>query len=136
MKLIKDPLHSTTLYKSGDAKMTVYQDQATVYQDKAKKNVVSFSTLHQSITVADNAKKTPESVKAYNDSKYGVDIVDQVARKYTVRTSTRRWPIHLFQNTLDLTAINAWIVYKEVTKNNIPRRVFFRSWQRSYLDLK
>ena len=43
----------------------------------------------RAITIADNAKKAPESVKAYNDTKYGVDIVDQMERKYTVRTSTR-----------------------------------------------
>ena len=49
-----------------------------------------------------------------------------MARKYSARTSTRRWPIHSFQNTLDLAAINAWIAYKEVTKNNIPRRVFLQ----------
>ena len=119
VKHMKEPLYSTTLYKSGDATMTVYQG-------KTKKNVAILSTLHQNITIADNAKKTPESVKAYNDTKYGVDIVDQTARKYTVRTSTSRWPVHSFQNTLDLAAINAWIVYKAVTKNNIPRRVFLQ----------
>ena len=86
---MKEPLYSTTLYKSGDVTMTVYQG-------KTKKNVAILSTLHQNITIADNAKKTPESVKAYNDTKYGVDIVDQMARKYTVRTSTRRWSIHSF----------------------------------------
>ena len=91
----------------------------TVYQGKIKKNVAILSTLHQNITIANNAKTTPESVKASNDTKYGVYIVDQMARKYTVKTSTRRWPIHSFQNTLDLAVANAWIVYKAVTKNNI-----------------
>ena len=119
VKNMKEPLYSTTLYKSGDVRMTVYQG-------KTKKNVAIRSTLHQNITIADNAKKTPESVKAYNNTKYGVDIVDQMARKYTVRTSTRRWPIHSFRNTLDLAAINAWIVYKAITKNNILRRVFLQ----------
>ena len=119
VKHIKEPLYYTTLYKSGDVTMTVYQG-------KTKKNMVIRSTLHQNITIADNAKKTPESVKAFNDTKYGVDIVDQIARKYMVRTSTRRWLVHSFQNTLDLAAMNAWIVYKAVTKNNIPRRVFLQ----------
>ena len=119
VKNMKEPLYSTTLYKSGDVRMTVYQG-------KTKKNVAILSTLHQNITIADNAKKTPESVKAYNNTKYGVDIVDQMARKYTVRTSTRRWPIHSFRNTLDLAAINALIVYKAVTKNNILRRIFLQ----------
>ena len=119
VKHMKEPLYSTTLYKSGDVTMTVYQG-------KTKKNVAFPSTLRQNITIADNAKKTPEIVKAYNDTKYGVDIVDQMARKYTVGTSTKRWPIHSFQNPQDLAAINACIVYKAVTKNNISRRVFLQ----------
>ena len=48
-----------------------------------------------------------------------------------VRISNRRWPIHSFHITLDLAAINVWIVYKEITKNNIPKRVLllqFTSW--------
>ena len=117
VKHMKEPLYSTTLYKPGDVAMTVSQG-------KTKKNVAILSTLPQNITIADNAKKTPESVKAYNDTKYGIDIVDQITRNYKVRTSTRKWPIYLFQNTLGLAAINAWIVYKAVTKNNIPRKVF------------
>ena len=119
VKHMKEPLYSTTQYKSGDVTMTVYQG-------KTKKNVAFPSTLRQNITIADNAKKTPEIVKAYNDTKYGVDIVDQMARKYTVGTSTKRWPIHSFQNPQDLATINAWIVYKAVTKNNISRRVFLQ----------
>ena len=81
VKHMKEPLYSTTLHKSGDASMTLYQG-------KTKRNVAILSTLHQNITIADNAKKIPESVKACNDTKYGVDIVDQMARKYMFRTST------------------------------------------------
>ena len=62
VKHMKEPLYSTTLYKYGDETMTVYQG-------KTKKMWPFFSTLHQNITIADNAKKTPESVKAYNDTK-------------------------------------------------------------------
>ena len=46
------------------------------------------------------------------------------SKKYTCRTGTERWPIHSFQNTLDLAVINAWILYKEVTNENISRRNF------------
>ena len=84
------------------------------------------SIIHNDITIADNAKKIPETVSSYNETKYGVDILDQMAKKYTRRTGTRRWPIHNFQNTLNLAAINAWILYKEVTNENISRRNFIR----------
>ena len=99
----------------------------TVYQGKRKKNVLLLSTLHADATIADNQKKTPETEKCDNDTKYGVDVVDQMARKYTVRTMTRRWPIHSFQSTLDLAATNAWILYKEINGIKISRRRFLQN---------
>ena len=49
-----------------------------------------------------------------------------MAKKYTCRTSTRREPIHSFQNTMDLAAINVWVLYKEITNENLSRRDFIR----------
>ena len=71
-------------------------------------------------------QKTPETVSSHNETKYGVDIVGQMAEKYTCRTGTRRWPMHSFQNTLDLAEINAWVLYKEVANEKISRRTFIR----------
>ena len=116
-----DEQFATKLYKSDDDILL------TVYQGKRKKNVLLLSTLHEDATIADNQKKTPETVKCYNDTKHGVDVVDQMARKYTVRTMTRRWPIHSFQNTLDLAAINAWILYKEINGIKISRWRFLQN---------
>ena len=98
-----------------------------MYQGKPKKNVLLLSTLHTDVAIADNEKKTRETVKCYNETKYGVDVVDQMARKYTVRTMTRRWPVHSFQNMLDLAAINAWVLYKEINSIKISRRQFLQN---------
>ena len=50
-----------------------------------------------------------------------------MAQKYTVRTMTRRWPIHFCQDALDLAAINAWILYKEINGTKISRRRFLQN---------
>ena len=47
-------------------------------------------------------------------------------KKNTCKTGTQRRPIHSFQNTLDLAAINAWVLYKEVTNKKISCRTFIR----------
>lgn len=60
----------------------------------------------------------------YNSTKYGVDVVDQMCRKYSVKSASRRWPVHSFFNILDLAGIKAWILYKELTKEKISRRDF------------
>ena len=110
-------LYSTTVLKSD-----VYT--LTVYKCKPNKNVVLLSSLHQSVGVASNPKKTPETIEFYNSTKYGVDVVDQMARKYSVKASSRRWPVQVFYNILDLAAINAWILYKETTGAAIKRREY------------
>lgn len=56
--------------------------------------------------------------------KFGVDIIDQMARKYIVRAGSRRWSVHVFYNILDLAAINSWILYRKVTGINISRHDF------------
>ena len=113
-------LHSCKPSKSGEITLTAYLG-------KVNKHVLMFSTMHNDITIANNAKKTPETVSSYNETKYGVDIVDQMSKKYTCRTGTRRWPMHGFQNTLDLAAINAWILHKKVTHDKISRKKILSS---------
>ena len=41
-----------------------------------------------------------------------------------MKASSRRWPVQVFYNILDLAAINAWILYKETTGATIKRRSF------------
>lgn len=79
------------------------------------------------ITLSDSDKKLPESVMYYNKTKAGVDAVDQMARMYSVRAGTRRWPVHVFYNILDLAAINAWVIYKECTEKKMARHEFILS---------
>lgn len=66
----------------------------------------------------------PDFIQFYNKTKFGVDMTDQMARKYTVKSSSCRWPLQIFFNILDLAAINAWILYKEVTGMQIERKQF------------
>jgi len=76
------------LYSSTVLKNDMYT--LTVYKCKPNKNVVFLSSLHQSVSVTVNLKKTPETIEFYNSTKYDVDVVDQMARKYSVKASSRR----------------------------------------------
>src|SRR5882757_9199035 len=96
----------------------------TTYRCKKNKNVVLFSTLHPTETLDNTEKKKLETVQFYNSTKFGVDVLDQMARKYSVKSSSRRWPVQVFYNILDLAAINAWVLYKETTGKIITRRKF------------
>ncbi|MGH0149194.1 UNVERIFIED_CONTAM: hypothetical protein FKN15_056976 [Acipenser sinensis] len=53
-----------------------------------------------------------------------LDVLDQVAWKYSVKAGSRRWSVQVFYNVLDLAAINSWVLYKECTEKNLPRREY------------
>ena len=47
-----------------------------------------------------------------------------MVRYHSAKSGTRRWPMAVFFNCLDLAALNAWVLYREVTGSNISRRNF------------
>ncbi|XP_035228790.1 piggyBac transposable element-derived protein 4-like [Stegodyphus dumicola] len=114
----KTRLFEIVLLKNGETTLTVYQG-------KRNKNVLLLSTLHPSVNIdSQNKKKLPETVEFYNKTKYGVDIVDKMTRKYSVRAVSRRWPVHVFYNMLDLTRTNAYIIYDKLSGKNNARHDF------------
>ena len=80
------PLHETTLLRNGDSATL------TVYQGKVNKNVLILSTLHSTIDIGTNRKKLPETVQFYK-TKCGVDILDQMACRYSKTAAARWWPM-------------------------------------------
>ena len=70
------------------------------------------------------AKKLPETVDFYNHTKLGVDIFDSMARKYTTKAGSRRWPVHVLYNLLDIFGHNSYIVYQKLFNEKITRRKY------------
>lgn len=95
------------------------------YQPKAKKTVCLLSTMHSTPDVdTTTAAKKPFVIRFYNENKVGVDCFDQMARLYSTRSASRRWPLAVWGNMLDIAAINACAIYKKATGNQISRRKF------------
>ena len=118
VKTSREPLYTTHVLKTeGDSTLTVYQG-------KDRKNVLLLSSMHPDVEVGSDLKRKPETVAFYNMTKYGVDVVDQMCRKYSAKAASRRWPVQVFYNMLNLAGINAWILYKTVTGIKITRRHF------------
>ncbi|XP_037040304.1 piggyBac transposable element-derived protein 4-like [Bradysia coprophila] len=108
-------LHETILFAGPDNEIL------TLYQSKKSKLIGVFSTFHDSVVVGNKTNKKPDTIEYYNNTKYGVDITDGMAKAHSVKAASRRWPVHVFYNILDLAAINAWILYREVTGKKISR---------------
>lgn len=56
----------------------------------------------------------PRVVKEYNAHMGGVDLMDSYLGRYRIRIKSRKWTTRLFYHLLDMTVINAWVLYKKV----------------------
>jgi len=95
-----------------------------MYQAKKNKKISILSTLHNDIDIQVNGKKKPETILFYNKTKCGVDVLDQMLRKYSVKACSRRWPVVVFYNMIDIALLNSWIIYRKANGINISRRDF------------
>ena len=91
----KQQLHETTIFKTTTASTSV---TLTCYQYKKAKSVIILSTLHVDVGISSkyNAKKKPKTVLFYNKTKAGVDVIDQMTKKYSIKAASQRWPVHVF----------------------------------------
>ena len=85
-----------------------------------------MSTLHPDVEIPshNNPKKKPKTVLFYSKTKAGVDVINQMARKYPVKVVSKRWPIYIFYNVIDLALINSWILFQDICKSGISCRKF------------
>ena len=87
-----------------------------------------MSTLHPDVEIPshNNLKKRPETVLFYNKTKARIDVSNQMVRKYSVKTASRRWPVHVFYNAIDLAIINSWVLFQDNCKSGISCRKFIQ----------
>lgn len=79
------------------------------FTDKPGKSVILMSSLHHSPDIEENGK--PEIVNYYNETKAGVDTLDQIIRFFTVRRKSLRWPMTIFYNIIDIVGYNSFVIY-------------------------
>nr|CAI5853078.1 unnamed protein product [Callosobruchus analis] len=95
------------------------------YCTKKNRAVILIPSMHhdKSIDLEAGEKKLPKIITFYNKTKIGVDMVDQMCQKYNVARTTNQWPMVVFYNLLNISAINATCVYKA----NYPEKKVLRS---------
>ena len=72
-----------------------------------------LSTMHSFPEIVSNyARKKPEVLLHYNKTKSGIDTLDRMVRTCTSKRMTRRWPVAVFDNMIDVSGVNARINYE------------------------
>jgi len=69
------------------------------------------STLHYDTKIHPGKDKKPDIIITYNETKDGVDMADQKHKHFSCKRKTRRWPIAIFSNMIDIRALNAFIIF-------------------------
>ncbi|KAL7856813.1 hypothetical protein SRHO_G00157120 [Serrasalmus rhombeus] len=91
-----------------------FNDRLTMvsYVRKKGKAVVLLSTMHHDKLVDENSrKKKSEVITFYNNTKGGVDTIDQMVGTYTCKRQTQRWPMVLWYNLIDIATLNAYTFF-------------------------
>ena len=112
-----------TLAKGREVTSTVFgfQSDAMIASYCLKKGCVvnMLSTMHALPDISSTScEKKPEVILYYNSTKSGVDILDRMVRTYTSTRMTRRWPVALFYNMLDVSAVNVYVVWHQLQGGN------------------
>ena len=59
-------------------------------------------------------KKKPYIIEDYNSTKGGVDTMDQMVATFTCKRKINRWPMAVFCNMIDVSALNVFITFTEL----------------------
>lgn len=106
--LREKPLYYSLFLTSSDS----LRANLCLYKCKKNRSVVLLDTLNLGPETDSSEKRKPQIVHYYNRTKTGVDIVDQMLRSLSTRSQTRRWPVAVFYNVLDMVLLNSWIAFK------------------------
>ena len=93
-----------------------YKAKTTMVSWKPSKNkyVLLLSTMHHNNNIENNGK--PEIINFYNETKAGIDALDQKGCHYTTYRKTRRWPMAVFYNVMDI----AFVLYNALSSSDCP----------------
>lgn len=81
------------------------------YVPKTSKAVLVISSMHHG-AATDSISGKPEMIAYYNSTKAGVDSLDQKCATYSSSRRTRRWPMAVFFAILNISTVNAYVLYQ------------------------
>ncbi|KAL4088632.1 hypothetical protein QTP88_023721 [Uroleucon formosanum] len=100
----------------------------TSYVPKKNKNVLLISTMHEQGDIdPESVEKKPEVIMFYNQTKGGVDVVDELKGEYSVSRISCRWSLTIFFSLMNIAGINSQIIYRENTGKTLSRREFLKN---------
>lgn len=117
--------------------MFCYDREKTLvtYKPKSNKLVILLSIAHETGMVNCESNK-PEIIHFYNETKAGVDFLDQMCSTMSTSRKTR-WPLCIFYAMLNIVLVNAYVIYchnkLQIKEKPITRREFAKDVSESLM---
>ena len=126
----KNKPHIPPVFIENDKKRPVgtslfaYSTNSTLvsYKPKTNKIVTLLSTMHTSSGTTNKNTKKPEIIHTYNATKGAVDTFDQMCQNMCANRKTKRWPMCIFYNMINMACINSYVIYSHnvITRGGKP----------------
>lgn len=134
VKKDKRELPPDMVYKKRDPYTSIFgfQEDMTIvsYAPANNRCVVLVSSMHHDASIDPDSGdlKKPDIITFYNQTKSGVDVIDEKCGTYSTSRRCLRWPLVLFYRLLDISCINAQVIYltNDTVGKNTPRRLFLK----------
>lgn len=98
------------------------------YVPKKNKTVLALSIMHcdKAMDEETGGSQKPEIISFYNRTRCAVDVLDQLCSAYDVNRNSRRWPLTIFFDLLNIAGVNVLFVYsanKKKSTEKLPKTV-------------
>ncbi|XP_058169742.1 piggyBac transposable element-derived protein 1-like [Anopheles ziemanni] len=113
--------------------LTAYHEMASLisHMVRSKDLLILMSSYREESSDTDSMdgdkeeSPDPKIVQLYNRTKNVVQLIHQMCTTYDVSRNTRRWQMIVFFNLMNISAINAWCIYRmNHPESNLDRREF------------
>lgn len=91
---------------------------------RKNKAVFLVSSMHHQ-KCNDPSSKKPEIISYYNQTKGGVNALDEKCAKFSCSRRRRRWPMAIFFRLFDISTVNAYVLFNAYKDNPTQQRTDF-----------
>ena len=74
--------------------------------------------MHSQPKIESASDQKPSIILFYKKTKGGIDTLDGMLRSFSTKRMTRRWLLVLFYNKINVSAINAFIIWQGIDHEN------------------
>ena len=75
-------------------------------------------TMHSQPEIKSTSDQKPSIILFYNKTKGDIATLNRMVRSYYTKRMTRRCPLVIFYNMIDVSAINAFIIWQGINREN------------------